>query len=62
MQEVGGSTDRKITKLANGNISYHRSHVHFMNGGWPRVRRLSALLFSVSLSPLLSKSLNFDRS
>jgi len=48
-------------KLANENIPYHRHHAQFMNGGWPGGRKLSALLISVSLNPLLSGSSIFFR-
>jgi len=46
-------------KLANENISYHRRHARFPNGVWLGSRKLSALLVSVSLNPLLCRSLNF---
>ena len=33
MQELGGSTARRIAKLANGYNPYHRHHTQLMNGG-----------------------------
>jgi len=59
MQELGGSLARQIAKLANAIFPYHRCYAEFMNGGWPGDRKLFALLFSMSLDPLLSRSLNF---
>ena len=62
VQELGGSIARQIVKLANRNIPYHRSHAQFINGGRPRGRNPSALLFSVGLNPLLFGNLNFSGS
>ena len=40
MQELGGSTARQISKLADGSIPYHGSHARFINGGWLGGRNL----------------------
>jgi len=44
VQELGGSTDRQIAQLVNGNIPYHRRYAQFMNGGWAGSRKHSALI------------------
>jgi len=46
--------------LANGNIPYHGCHAQFRNGGWPRGRRESAVLFSLSSNALLAGSSSFS--
>ena len=59
MQELGGSTTRQTTKLANGNVPYHKHHAQFMNGGWPGGGKRSFCLISMTLNPLLAVSSNF---
>jgi len=62
MQELGGSIARKIAKLADGNVPYHRCHVQFTHGCWLGDRKLSSLflsLVSVSLNPLSARSSDF---
>jgi len=51
---------RQMAKLANGNIPYHRSHGHFING----VGQGAGICFlsSRSSDPLLSGSSNFSGS
>jgi len=60
VQELGGSRARQSAKLASGNILYHGCPAPFMNGHWPGDRKLSALLVSMNLNPLLSRSSNFS--
>jgi len=57
VQELGGSIAGQIAKLANGNIPYYRCQVYDLR--LAKGRKLSALLVSVSLNPLLSGSSNF---
>ena len=41
MQELGESTTRQITRLANGKIPYHKSHAKSMNGVEQREEAIS---------------------
>jgi len=46
-------------KVPNGNITCHRHHAHFINGGWTGGRDL-LFASSMSLNPLVFKSSNFS--